>query len=234
MTGQQPHDEDADRVLAAEYALGLLSPEDAALFEARMARLPHVRALYAEWAEDFASLTDGMSDVAPPAELKRRIDADLFGAAPSPRRPFAGWRGIGWLVGGAVAATVALLLALNGGLLIPQPDGVPGYTANIAAEDGSLVLAASYDAAEGLLYVERQSGAAPAGRVLELWLIAGEAAPVSLGVLPEDGPARLSVAADLRPQMNGGLLAITDEPPGGSPTGAPTGTVLASGAVTPA
>ncbi|WP_255012428.1 anti-sigma factor [Roseovarius sp. M141] len=234
MTGQPPYDEDADRVLAGEYALGLLTPEEAARFEARMVGQPHLRALYAEWAEDFVRLTDDIPDAAPPAALKARIDADLFGASPSRRRPFAGWRGILWLVGGAVAATMVLLLAVDDGVLGPQPGNVPGYIADIRAEDGSLVLAASYDAASGLLYVERLTGVAPAGRSLELWLIAGENAPVSLGILPEDGTARLNVAADLRALMNGGLLAITDEPPGGSPTGAPTGTVLASGPVTSA
>ncbi|HEY9039921.1 MAG TPA: anti-sigma factor [Roseovarius sp.] len=231
MTGQPPYDEDADRVLAGEYALGLLSPAEAADFEARMARQPHLRALYAGWAEDLAGLTDGIPEAAPPAALKPRIDADLFGAAP--RRPFAGWRGLGWLVGGAVAAAIAVLLAVNTGMLGPQPD-VPGYTADIAAEDGSLVLVASFDAVDGTLSIERLAGAAPVGRALELWLIAGENPPVSLGVLPEDGPARLNVAEGLRGQMTGGLLAITDEPPGGSPTGAPTGSVLAAGTVTPA
>ncbi len=233
MTGQPPYGEDADRILAGEYALGLLPASDAAEFEARMARQPGLRALYAGWAEDLAGLTDGIPDATPPATLKARIDADLFAATSSVRRPFAGWRGLGWLVGGAAAAAVAVLLAVNGGLLSPQPE-MPGYTASIAAEDGSLVLAASYDADDGLLYVERQAGAAPAGRSLELWLIAGGNAPVSLGVLPDSGTARLNVAEDLRTQIDGGLLAITDEPPGGSPTGAPTGTVLASGTVTPA
>ncbi len=231
MTGQPPYDEDADRILAGEYALGLLSPGEAADFEARMARQPHLRALYGGWAEDLAGLTDGIPEAVAPAALKPRIDADLFAAAP--RRPFAGWRGIGWLVGGAIAASLAVLLAVDGGMLEPQGDA-PGFAANIAAEDGSLVLVAGYDAASGLLTVERQVGAAPDGRALELWLIAGENAPVSLGILPGDGIARLNVAEGLRGQMTGGLLAITDEPPGGSPTGAPTGSVLASGTVTPA
>ncbi len=233
MTGQPPYDEDADRIHAGEYALGLLPVDEAAQFEARMAREPELRALYAGWAEDLAGLTDGIPDVVPPATLKGRIDADLFAASPSVRRPFAGWRGLGWLVGGAAAAAVAVLLAVNGGLLTTEPE-LPGYTASIAAEDGSLMLAASYDADGGLLYIERLAGTAPAGRALELWLIAGGNAPVSLGVLPDSGTARLNVAEDLRAQINGGLLAITDEPPGGSPTGAPTGTVLASGTVTPA
>ncbi|MEL6126646.1 MAG: anti-sigma factor [Pseudomonadota bacterium] len=58
-------------------------------------------------------------------------------------------------------------------------------------------------------------------------------AQVSLGVLPEEPDARISVAVALRPLLPGGTLAISDEPPGGSPTGAPTGEVLAVGAVEP-
>ncbi len=233
MTGQPPYDEDADRILAGEYALGLLPVDEASEFEARMAREPDLRALYAGWAEGFAGLTDGIPEVAPPAALKARIDADLFAASPSVRRPFAGWRGLGWLVGGAVAAAVAVLLVVNAGLLTGEPE-LPGYTASIAAEDGSLMLAASYDADGGLLYIERLAGTAPTGRALELWLIAGGNEPVSLGILPDSGTARLNVAEELRAQINGGLLAVSDEPPGGSPTGAPTGTVLASGKITPA
>lgn len=230
MTGQPPHDGEDDRVLAAEYALGLLSPEETAEVEARLPHEPELRALYAAWAEDFAGLTDDIPEVAPPPALKTRIDADLFGASSPARRPFAGWRGIGWLIGGAVAAVLLLLLTVNGGLLTPE-GAAPGYTAEIAAEDGSMLLEASYDANAGTLDVAHRRGTAPEGRALELWLIAGDAAPVSLGVLPEAGSAHLSIATDLRPQMVGGLLAITDEPPGGAPEGKPTGEIRASGTV---
>ena len=230
MTGAQPYDED-DRVLAGEYALGLLAADAAAAFEARLVGEPELRALYAAWADDLAALTDGIAPVAPPAALKRGIDAQLFGA-PSVRRPFAGWRGLGWLVGGAVAATLALLLVVDTGLMAPDAPSAPLYIAEIAAEDGSLRIAASYDAEAGALLVQREAGAAPEGRALELWLIAGSAAPVSLGVLPDTGTARFDIAELLRPQLLGAVLAISDEPPGGSPTGAPTGSVLATGAIT--
>ncbi len=230
MTGTQPYDED-DSVLAAEYALGLLTADAALAFEARLVSEPGLRAKYAAWADDLAGLTDDIAPVAPPAALERRIEALLFGADTA-RRPFAGWRGLGWLVGGAVAAALALLLVVDAGLLTPDAPSAPLYTADIAAEDGSLRIAASYDAEAGALLVQREAGAAPEGRALELWLIAGTAAPVSLGVLPDNGTARFDIAEALRPQLPGAVLAISDEPPGGSPTGAPTGSVLATGAIT--
>ncbi|MFX0540623.1 anti-sigma factor [Roseovarius sp. S4756] len=233
MTTPPPYDED-DRVLAGEYALGLLGHDAAAAFETRLAREPDLRALYAAWAEDLAGLTDDIDPVSPPASMKDRIEAQAFGDM-SPRRPFAGLRGLAWLVGGAVAAALALFVVLETGLLGqgPAPEGAPEFIAEVAAEDGSLVILASYDADAGALTVKRQTGTAPVGRVLELWLIAGEDAPVSLGVLPDGEGLRLDMDPALAARLPGGVLAISDEPPGGSPTGAPTGSVLATGAVAP-
>ncbi|SEK39366.1 Anti-sigma-K factor RskA [Roseovarius nanhaiticus] len=230
--GELPPGED-DRILAGEYALGLLKADAAADFEARLAREPALRRLYAEWAEDLAGLTDELEEVAPPGGMQASIEAQLFGA--NPRRPFAGLRGLGWLVGGAVAAALALYVTLNAGLLGQGPTlpGAPDYTAQVAAEDGSLRILASYDIEEAGLRVEERSGTAPEGRVLELWLIAGQDAPVSLGVLPEGEGGLMPIDPAIAPRLPGGVLAISEEPRGGSPTGAPTGRVLATGAITP-
>ncbi|MCP3878759.1 MAG: hypothetical protein GY701_10270, partial [Sulfitobacter sp.] len=79
--------------------------------------------------------------------------------------------------------------------------------------------------------LRRVSGAANEGRVLELWAILPDQAPVSLGVLPDSETTRILVPAELRSQAAQITLAISDEPVGGSPTGAPTGDVLAAGAM---
>jgi anti-sigma-K factor RskA len=54
------------------------------------------------------------------------------------------------------------------------------------------------------------------------------AAPRSLGLVT-DASARLPVPAALRQGAEGGSLAVSVEPKGGSPTGAPTGPVIYSG-----
>ena len=78
------------------------------------------------------------------------------------------------------------------------------------------------------LIVARVAGpAAPQGQVQELWIIAPDAAPVSLGLL---GDAPLTV--DYPDTPTGWTLAVSLEPAGGSPTGAPTGPVLAAGTIT--
>jgi anti-sigma-K factor RskA len=71
----------------------------------------------------------------------------------------------------------------------------------------------------------------PSDRDLELWSIQGSAAPRSLGVIKlKDGQAMLSqVQRDLISKDS--ILAISLEPTGGSPTGAPTGAVLYTGKI---
>jgi len=67
----------------------------------------------------------------------------------------------------------------------------------------------------------------PSQHSLELWALPPDAAPVSLGLMPASG--RLRLALDDRQRAAVGLaanVAVSEEPPGGSPTGAPTGPVL--------
>ncbi|QIE44067.1 hypothetical protein G5B38_00175 [Pseudohalocynthiibacter aestuariivivens] len=230
---QQPYDRD-DRVLAGEYTLGLLTPEEVSTFEARLVREPELRALYAAWAEDLAGMTDGITEVRPPRHLQNQIETQIFGVTEKPT--LMQRLGLGWVSGSLAAAAVAVVIGLNAGLFdpVPRAPNDPAYVAQIAAEDGSLIVQAAYDAENGALFVQRDAGGAADGRALELWLIAGDNAPVSLGVLPEDQIASLTIPEALRAGLDGGVLAISDEPPGGSPTGAPTGAVLAVGAVSPA
>ncbi|MDX1785691.1 anti-sigma factor [Roseovarius sp. ZX-A-9] len=230
--GRQPYDED-DRILAGEYALGLLTPEEATRFEARLVQEPELRALYAAWAEDFVGMTDGIAEVTPPPNLLSRIEARIFGAAAKPS--LMQRLGLGWVSGSLAAAAVAVVIGLNAGLFDTGPSAPadPAYVAQIAAEDGSLIVQAAYDADNGELYLRRDVGGAASGRALELWLIAGDNAPVSLGVLPETQAGSLTIPEGLRAQLAGGVLAISDEPPGGSPTGVATGAVLAIGPVSP-
>jgi anti-sigma-K factor RskA len=51
-------------------------------------------------------------------------------------------------------------------------------------------------------------------------------------VLPDAGLVTLPLSDAMGARLAGGTLAISDEPDGGSPTGAPTGAVLATAPVT--
>ena len=65
-------------------------------------------------------------------------------------------------------------------------------------------------------------------RAYELWALPGEgAAPVSLGLMPKSGRDTLQLNDAQRLALSRSRqIAISLEPPGGSPTGAPTGPVL--------
>ena len=184
-----------------------------------------------DWDENFVALVDQVAPVKPPRRLKKAITTRLYG--PDTTRSEAPlwlrWRlGIG---GFALAALVGLAVLFGDIFTVDQPG--PAYRAEVAAEDRSLLVTASLNEADGTLQVEHIAGSAPPGRVLELWLIAdGADAPVSLGVLNTGKPTTLTLSEDLRDKFAGAVLAISDEPPGGSPTGARTGAVLAVGAVT--
>ena len=65
----------------------------------------------------------------------------------------------------------------------------------------------------------------------ELWVIPEGGAPISLAVLGQlDGTLRVP-EGHVERLRKGALLAISVEPAGGSPTGAPTGPVILSGAI---
>jgi len=217
-----------DSILAAEYVLRLLDPAEEAQVAARLARDPALAEEVAAWTTRFAGLDADIAEVAPRAAVKAGLEQRLFGLPE--RQSFwqrAGlWQGIS-LASVAVAAFFAFQT-----LQVPEASGpAPLFVSDITAEDQSLRLLAVYDSAAGEVRLTRTAGSAASGRVLQLWAIAGEAAPVSLGVLPEAATTAVILPEALRDGVAGLVLAVSDEPPGGSPTGAPTGAVLAVGQV---
>jgi len=218
--------EEEDRMLAAEYALGLLGAEETRQFEARLISDPLLRAEYALWAEDLAQMAGAAAAEPVPPAIFRAIEVQLF---PDERRSI--WARLGlWqaLIGAAMAGLLVLAVTNLGWLPTPP---MPQLAAQIAAQDQSLILLARFDPASGALVIERQAGGVAAGRVQELWLIAGDAAPVSLGLVADANTTTLALRAELAALLDGAVLAISDEPAGGSPTGQPTGAVLATGPV---
>lgn len=70
-----------------------------------------------------------------------------------------------------------------------------------------------------------------ADKSFELWLIQGDHAPQSLGLIPANGKKIIAIPDNLRAAIAAdNLLAVSLEPYGGSPTHQPTGAVLFTGA----
>ncbi|MBF9034530.1 hypothetical protein HKCCE2091_09785 [Rhodobacterales bacterium HKCCE2091] len=220
MTGTD--DTDDDGILAAEYALGLLDRPEAEAFEARMAAEPALRALYAEWEERFAALTDELPEVAPPGSTYDDIEDRLF---PLQKRRAGG---MGWLRG-LVGAGV-LVAALAVAVLFFAP-GEPAVVADFRADlthpaFDTIGVGATDDGVFHLIlfdYVEP-----PEGSDYELWLVAGDEPPVSLGLVPrgETGDYWTELPPEITAAFAGGAVAVSVEPAGGSPTGAPSDQIL--------
>lgn len=207
--------EDQDDALAAEYVLGVLALSERLAVQDRLRRDSAFAARITAWENRLADLNDGFGE-APAPNLMPQIEARIFGQPAPRRRPL-----FGWLAGALTAAAVALVAVAF--LLPPRPAPL---VATLGAETDPLRFEARHDG-QTLLVTRVAGTAAPAGQVQELWIIAPDAAPVSLGLLTD---APLAVAYPDTPQ--GWTLAVSLEPEGGSPTGAPTGPVLAAGTIT--
>ncbi|TNF22066.1 MAG: hypothetical protein EP318_05060 [Rhodobacteraceae bacterium] len=216
---------DDDAVLAAEYVLGLLPADEAQGFAHRLIRDPALRDLCDTWSEHFAELAEQAEEVRPPPAIWRAIQARVF----ERRKPL--WRRL-WLgqalVGGALAAGIALAVLRLGWL---EPQALP-LSAALTTEGAGEVARIALDPDSGEVMAELVGLFPDPGRARELWLIQGDNAPVSLGLLAPGVVVALAVPQDLRAALAGAVLAISDEPTGGSPTGQPTGAVLATGAIT--
>lgn len=224
-------DEREERELrAAEYALGTLAGPERERFERALAEDSELRGLVEDWNRRLGPLAEAVPPVAPPPEVWARIEA-ATGAAPETRVPTAPalllrlrrWR-VAALASGALAAALALYIALT------PPAERPGYMALLNDAQARPAVAVTIDATRQRITVRPVGALAPGDKALELWLLPKEGKPRSLGVFPHDQRLARTLPAPLAaalPEVT--ALAVSLEPPGGSPTGLPTGPVLYSG-----
>ena len=223
--------------LAAEYALGTLAGGDLAKARALAASNSGFRAEFARWSGRLSPLLDEVQPATPPETLWSRIDQQLgFPAAPGAdviqlRRRVGNWRAIA-AGATALAASLALVLVTQPPATAPPIAGTSAapMVAMLGDQTREMKLVASWDPAHRRLMVAAASDMPDhPGHAHELWMIPADGKPRSLGTMP--GP---KMRATLEPLManqlaEGVTLALSVEPMGGSPTGAPTGPVVASG-----
>jgi len=224
-----------DDIFAAEYALGVLDGPGRSRAARRVRRDAAFARAVEDWETRLAPMLTAIEPVEPPAGLWQAIDTDLARIArvraaltPAAVPATTGrvshlwqWFGVGSF--GLLAASLALLFVV----VQPRPQ-LPPLTASLAAEGGGVPLytAVVYPGALSATLVPVSANTDPA-KAQQLWLIAPEKNPVSLGLLSATAPLRIDIT---REQLaKGGMLAISLEPPGGSPTGQPTGPVIATG-----
>jgi len=224
-------DGDEIEALAGEYVLGTLDPDERRAAEARIVADPTFRTAVAEWEKRLQPLADTVPEASPPVAVLARIVAAIDSApalAPAGgnvvalRRSVRRWQ-ITTVLMGAAAAVLAAVVVLDRTAPAPQSQ----FVAVLTAEGAKPAFVATVDTAKGTISVRRVASEAPPDKSYELWSIEPNAAPKSLGLLEQ---ASLSRALPVAPTGKA-TLAISLEPKGGSPTGAPTGPVVFSGAL---
>ncbi|HWK68837.1 MAG TPA: anti-sigma factor [Rhizobiaceae bacterium] len=239
LTDQDGREPTGDDILAAEYVLGALSSEERRQVGARIDSEPDFARLVESWESHFGPLASAYPSVEPPAGVKAAIDRRLFDpsadAAPAGGTTAPGGRGIwsslSFWRGLAAAALAALVLYVAVPAFRPPAElPAPRLVASLSADGSDVRYLAVYDEARGEVSLSHVSGERAADRDFELWTIEGSNAPVSLGVIPTGATAHLAVREAARARLAAGaILAVSLEPPGGSPTGQPTGPVVAAG-----
>jgi anti-sigma-K factor RskA len=216
-----------DQLLAAEYVLGVLPHEERRAFEQRLASEAQLSRFVKEWEAQFAPFQEEIAPAEPPAATLRQIEERLF---QTPASPTGWWNSLAFWRSLATASLAAA--AVFAVFLSTQPKDAGGELVAQLSGETDVRLVALYDRRTATLKLNRIAGNRVQGRELELWLIEGSNAPVSLGVLNADARDTITVPEALRKRLVNATLAVSDEPPGGSPTGQPTGAVLATGPLT--
>jgi len=218
--------EDGD-MTAAEHALGVLEGAERQAAEHRLAADPHYARDVGAWETRLTGLIDEVRAEPPPtglwAQIVRRLEGGGAVVELRLRRSLALWRG-GALAAMAVAATLAVVVVMPH----PQPAAAPVLTARLTGTKGPTVFVAVFNPNQHEIMLMPATVTASPDRSPELWLIPVGGKPISLGVAAFQRAVKLSPDARIQ-GFGSGTLAISIEPKGGSPTGQPTGPVVATG-----
>jgi len=212
--------------LAEAYVVGTLTRRARRRFE-RLCEVDAAARSALHAAEDrLVGLSMSLEPVQPSAATWAGIVAQTgAGARTTPRRKLVpaspAWRM-------AIAAGLAMLALGLSWLVLQQRLAPPTALATVTTETGAQLWALEVFGDRDRLSA-RVTGAVELqpGRSYELWALPEGGAPVSLGLLPEAGEVDRPLTEVQRIAMRSSpKVAVSLEPAGGSPTGAPTGPVL--------
>ena len=219
--------------LASEYVLGTLRGGARRRFEDYMRRDAALRKEVETWQAHLLPLYERLSPVDPHARVWKKIEARLDGERStsvaskkvSLWESLSFWRSVGLGASGVAVALLATMLTL-------KPVELSPILTAVLAEDNNVARVFVEQSKPGLLMVKMVTPwKTMNGMALELWVVPKDGAPRSLGLINDTGETRL-VFTGMDEKLSGGLVfALSKEPPGGSPTGQPTGNVMCKGAI---
>ena len=234
-TGDFERDGGDDDILAAEYVVGALSVEERREVAARIERDAIFARLVDRWEVNLAPMQDDFAPVEPPASVKRALDERLFAATSASvvARPSGSgfWNSLAlWRSLAAAGVLAFAVLAARPYLVETSQPEASRLVASLAPRESDVHYFVVYDARTADIGLSHVTGERQSGRDFELWVMENDQPPVSLGVIPDGSTVHLAVDQALRARIEqGAVFAISLEPQGGSPTGKPTGPVVAAG-----
>jgi len=219
--------------LAAEYVVGTLRGRARARFQALLRYDPDLRRIVAEWDARLTPLAAAAGEIAPPARVWQGVAKRIAGAA----RGGGSWASLAFWRGLAATSTafVLILAAFIG--VAPRPEPPMAMVAVMNDDRGQPALVVSWPPIKAMrdphvrIKVVQEHPVMAPGTTWEMWMLpGGKEAPVSLGLITTDADQTMRLRPALASRMEGAWgLAMSVEPKGGSPTGAPTGPVIFKG-----
>lgn len=222
---------------AAEHALGVLSSAERRAAEQRMAAEPEFAALVEAWRERLAPMHEAIRPIAPPysvwAAVLRALPANDNMAV---RRGLRFWRGAtaASLTLAAASIAMAVFVGNRPPVLIQPPPPGQLLDASLVSQSGAPVplFVAAYDPVrKALIVTSLVTANNDPAHVHELWVIPSDGKPRPLGILEPGKTKAIPMPEKLLPSLaEGSALAVSVEPPGGSPkVDAPSGPITAVG-----
>ena len=240
-----PPEDGSEDLRYAEYVLGVLDAGARAAVEREIATDPRAAAEVEQWQQHLLPLAEDVPATAPPDYVWARIQSELGVARTSESTPAPSVRGSWWnslslwrgFAFGATAVAAAFIIAF---IVVPRspvaPTAAPAvaYMASTITQDnGQVGWTATMDLQHAsIVVVPAKPQAITPGHAPELWLIPAGQKPIAVGMIESDAPTSIALPAALVAKLGPtAALAVSVEPPGGSPTGQPTGPVIGKGAI---
>nr|WP_199042076.1 anti-sigma factor [Dyella sp. ASV24] len=238
-----PLDSDRSQLRYAEYVLGVLDADARADVVSEVLTSDEAATAVNLWHRRLQPMSEEISPVEPPDHVWARIQQALRfdvreRARIAPARPglwenLRFWHWIGLGASTLAAACLLLLVITTGPHIAPSSPAVPFMASSIAQTDGHVGWTATMDIQQArIIVVPVAPESFTQGKAPQLWLVPSGQKPISVGMIATHAPTTLKLDRALLARLGPtAALAVSVEPVGGSPTGQPTGPIIATGAI---
>lgn len=212
--------------LAAEYVLGTLRGAARKRFQQLLVQYPSLRATTDRWEQHLNNLGSHVKPISPDPIVWQKVKArlafddprskiDIHNVVPITAKSSRKWQ---TLTGLATAAAIVLAVLL---LRVPAPT-IPVQQLSVMQNADNQPLWLIEVRRDDLTTIATNNVNIRAQNDYQLWMLAEDGRPpISLGLLPQSGVKTLN-KVDIYDQLDIAALAVSIEPLGGSPNGAPT------------